>query len=1050
MMNGGGTGSMRPERRDNRQRIMDAADSLPRTLAVAALGASLALTGCTRNDPPFSPADSIKRMQIERGFHVELVAAEPDIVSPVAMDIDEDGRIFVVEMPGYPLDTRPTGRVKRLEIGRDGRVTRSTVFADGLVLPTGVMRWKRGVLVTAPPDVVYFEDTDGDGRADRREVVLTGFAFTNPQHTVNTPIYGLDNWIYLAHEGPAEAIIFKDTFGDRGREIRFPAKPSAATLAPARLGVRFRPDTFELESLAGRSQYGHAFDEWGHYFTLDNSNHARHEVIAARYVKRNPQLIVPSAMQNASDHGAAATVYPITRRPTFELLTEVGQFTSACSLTFYLGGAFPRGFERSSFVAEPVHNLVHRDVWSSAGSTFVASRAEQGREFLASSDSWFRPVSFHVGPDGALYLVDYYRKHIEHPEWTSSEHHHGSPDFYEGRDRGRIYRIVPDDDRAKHRSEPVALGRASDEQLVRALEDPNVWWRRTAQRLLVDRRSAAAAVLLVRLFHDSASPLARLHALWTLDGLGRLDTGLVEQALSDRAAGVRESAIALAESRLAAHPALVDALFQLEGDADPRVRFQLLATIGSVDGPRAQAIRERLLLRDLEDEWVQTAALSSSFPAPLLQFDRAVSPPSALTATETPGRSAFFRRLASIVAARRDEREIAHVLDRVVDRRAGKPNRHEPADAAAGSTGPGLHDWWRAATLDGLARGARTGRVDPAIWRSGQPVLLRLFEQSPAKTIRRGALELLKITGLPPGPAGDDAVTRAVATAGDGSADPARRAEAIDLVTLRPDRLPAIGERLRSLVDSSEPDELRATAARALGQAGAGDLPAFLLSKWRTFTPEVRHAAADALLREPPATRALLNALKQGTVQPWTLDFRERRRLLMHRDAAIRDEARAILEEKPGERDAVLKRFDRALDLTGDVARGEQVFARVCAKCHRMNGVGNDVGPDLGTVRNRLPSVLLGDILLPNRSIAAGFEAYVVERTSGGIETGVLRAQSPEAVVLVREEGKETVIPRHDIKQMTLLALSLMPADLEQQLDPQQAADVIAFIRGGR
>ena len=213
-------------------------------------------------------------------------------------------------VPGYPLDTRPSGRIKLLEFGSNGRIARSRVFADGLTLPTGVMRWKRGVLVTAAPDVLYFEDTDGDGRADRREVVLTGFAFSNPQHTVNTPIYGLDNWIYLAHEGPAEAIIFKDTFGDRGSRIRFPEKPSTPALPPARLGVRFRPDTFELEALAGRSQFGHAFDASGHYFTLDNSNHARHEVIGARYLQRNPHLIVPSAMQNVSDHGAAATVYP--------------------------------------------------------------------------------------------------------------------------------------------------------------------------------------------------------------------------------------------------------------------------------------------------------------------------------------------------------------------------------------------------------------------------------------------------------------------------------------------------------------------------------------------------------------------------------------------------------------------------------------------------------------------------------------------------------------------------------------------------------------------
>ena len=241
----------------------------------------------------------------------------------------------------------------------------------------------------------------------------------------------------VAWDGGAKGAEFFTEPNDRGSEIRFPGKPNAPTLRPARLAVRFRPDTLGLEALSGRTQFGHAFDAWGHYFTLDNSNHARHEVIAARYLKRNPDLIVSSAMQNASDHGAAATVFAITRRPTFELLTEAGQFTSACSLTFYLGGAFPRGFERSSFVAEPVHNLVHRDVWSPAGSTFVASRAEPDREFLASSDAWFRPVNFYIGPDGALYVVDYYRKHIEHPEWTSSEQHHNSPELYEGSDRGR-------------------------------------------------------------------------------------------------------------------------------------------------------------------------------------------------------------------------------------------------------------------------------------------------------------------------------------------------------------------------------------------------------------------------------------------------------------------------------------------------------------------------------------------------------------------------------------------------------------------------------------
>ena len=204
------------------------------------------------------------------------------------MDFDEDGRLFVVEMPGYPLDVSPTGKVKLLE-DRTATAASSAcrVFADGLVLPTGVMRWKKGVLVTAAPDVLYFEDTDGDGRADVRTVVLTGFARTNPQHTVNSPVYGLDNWIYVAHEGPADAVIYKDLFGDRGKPLRFPGHPQRAD-APEGQHRPAPAGHVTAEPIGGESQYGHAFDAYGRYFTNDNSHHLRHEVMPRAYLQRNP------------------------------------------------------------------------------------------------------------------------------------------------------------------------------------------------------------------------------------------------------------------------------------------------------------------------------------------------------------------------------------------------------------------------------------------------------------------------------------------------------------------------------------------------------------------------------------------------------------------------------------------------------------------------------------------------------------------------------------------------------------------------------------------
>ena len=183
--------------------------------------------GCGRSGPPYGPADALTTFTVEPGFRIEAYASEPDIRSPVAMEFDENGRVYVVEAPGYPLrmDAK-AGRVILLDdTDGDGRPERRTVFADRLTMPTGVMRWKNGVIVTDAPDVLYFEDTDGDGKADVRSVMLTGFAFSNPQHTVNNPLYGLDNWIYLAHEGPAGAIIFPDLFGDRGTDLRFPVDP---------------------------------------------------------------------------------------------------------------------------------------------------------------------------------------------------------------------------------------------------------------------------------------------------------------------------------------------------------------------------------------------------------------------------------------------------------------------------------------------------------------------------------------------------------------------------------------------------------------------------------------------------------------------------------------------------------------------------------------------------------------------------------------------------------------------------------------------------------
>jgi len=968
------------------------------------------MTGCRKSGPPFGVEEALRTFKLEPGFHIEKFAAEPDVVSPVAMEFDEDGRMYVVENRGYPLSTdNPLGRVKLLEdTNKDGVPDRTTIFADKLLMPTGVMRWKKGILVTDAPNVWYFEDSNGDGKADVRKIVLTGFAVTNPQHTVNNPVYGLDNWIYLAHEGPATAIIFKDKFGDRGTDIRFPDKPDLPGLKEHNRNVRFRLDSYEIEALSGSSQYGDAFDEWGHHFTLNNSDHSRQEVIAARYLERNRDLPIPSAMQQISDHGAAAKVFPITLHPRFEMLTEVGEFTSACGLTRY---------RDTLFVAEPVHGLVHQDKLVDSGATYSARRIHPNVEFLASTDSWFRPVNFTVGPDGALYVMDFYRMVIEHPEWMSTKAGK-SKDLTEGIDRGRIYRIVPDGTAA---SKPPALGSAPNADLVRELANPNIWWRRTAQRLLVDRKAVDVAGALVEMAMQGAAPLGRLHALWTLDGLGKLEPAQIEKALSDSEAGVRENAVVLAESRLRNSPALVRGLLGMVNDPSAKVRFQLLCTLGAVASPEARAARDQLLARDIEDKWFQIAAMStSSEEAPRL-YEKAIT-----SATqETEGRVGFIRLAASAIGARKRPAEVQAVIEKV-----------------ARSTQPAAEKG-RVASLEGLAAGMR-GRSSSAAMASAhsQQLLLKMFQTSPV-SLRRATLRLLEIVGLPAASLGP-VLAGAAATATNQKADPDLRADAIGLLALAG---PQSQEKtLKQLIDPHEPDQVQSAAVRAVGRIKGDDIGKFLLANWRTLTPAGRTEAADAMYLEPTRVRLLITAIQRGEVQPWMLSFRHRRRLIMSDDPSIRDIARPLLDPGASEREKVVKKYEAALDRKPDSQRGREVFKTICAKCHRFAGMGAQVGPDLATVQNQPKQTLLEDILMPNKTIAQGYEAYVVDTTSGTLD-GVLGAQTPTTIALRHEDGKEDVIQRTNIKQMYVTNVSAMPGDMEKQIDVQQMADLLEFLK---
>lgn len=1007
-----------------------------KTLACALVLASIVLPAGSQQPPvpPYEAQAALDTFRIADGFRIELFASEPLISDPVAMEVDEYGRTYVVEMHGYPLDVSGTGRVVLLDdTNRDGVADRRTVFADGLRLPSGIMRWKKGVIVTDAPQVLYLEDVNGDGRADVKRELLTGFALTNPQHTMNSPLYGLDNWIYVSNEGPVRTIRYQNLLGDQGSDVRFSDRLGAPRLPRNADGraVRFRPDTYELEALAARGQFGHTFDAWGRHFFSNNTRHLYQEVLAARYVSRNPASIVPSVVEQLPDYRIPADVYPITKDPEFQLLTDIGVMTSACGVTAYLADLFPAPYSNATFVAEGAHNVVHVDTLRDHGVTFRASRMFDGREFLASTDSWFRPVNFYIGPDGALYLVDYYRKIFEHPEWLD-EKTAKSPDLYAGRERGRIYRIVPTGTPPASWTNRLKLGDATPAELVRALESPNIWWRRTAQRLLVDRKPKDAVPLLRAMAATSSSVVARVHALWTLEGVRKLETRLIESALQDSTAGVRENAVTLAELHLKDSPALASRLLSMAADPDPKVRFQLLLTLGYLTTPAAAAARDDLLFRDVEEGWMQVAALSAANLDSVRLWRAAAE---RLSESDTDARRTLFRRLGAVTAASDELAALRGVLRAVTS----------PAAPSAA--------WWRSATLEGLASGIRAHRRSSAALHPERERLAGLVLGTENQGVRRGALQVLETLGLPPGAAATTVVDLARTIAASTGANVETRVDAVRVLALH--GVSFHEPPLRAIVSRAEPAPLQVAAVRALSELKGPAIASTFLDLWDRWTPAVRGEAVRALMREPARMRLLLDALAAGRVKGTEVDRPLRVRLMMQEDAELRDRARELLAGPIGGRgdDArvpVVTRYAPAASMPGDARRGEQVFARVCSTCHLYRGAhGAAFGPDLGEVRNRLPAALMLDILLPNHSIADRYEVWSVDLADGTSTGGVVASETGSSITFSQPGGAQTTVARDRIKSMRMSDISGMPEGLEDQIDPQQMADLLAFLKRG-
>lgn len=995
----------------------------------------IGISGC-KNQPesyqqslPVEAKDALSTFKVADGFKIEMIASEPLISDPVDMEIDEFGRLYVVEMHGYPLDKTGSGNIILLsDENGDGIMDKRSLFASGLTLPTSVMRWKKGIIVTDAPNILYFEDTDGDGKANLTDTLVSGFALSNPQHNVNSPVYGLDNWIYVAHEGSVTTREYKEEFGDEGSEIVFHGVPNSPKLPINANGrsIRFRPEQKQLEMTSSRSQFGHTFDQWGNLFGCNNSNQGYQEVISNRYFDRNPDLLSSESTQDMSDHLNNPEVFPTTTHPDRQILTNVGVMTSACQVTTYLGDAFPAPFNKNvTFINEPVSNLVHVDVLKDSGASFTASRVLQNREFLTSTDAWSRPVNIYIGPDGAIYIVDYYRRVIESPEWMSDQAIKEG-NLYDGADKGRIYKITPKDAKPSNWTKGLKLGNESNEGLVKQLENTNYWWRINAQRLLVDRADKSIVSSLTQLVKNSKSPVGRLHALWTLEGIGELDASLIQLSLKDEVAGIRVNAIKLAELHLSKSPELSKNLLSLQNDTDSKVRFQLLLTLGYLNSDEAASVRNKLLFKDVNDKWVQIAALSapSSQIAPLLKV--------VLNNyhSEVPAFTSLVQRLTRMVGISGTQEVVSQIIKQSTALPLGK-------DLS-----------WQGPMLEGLSKGLESRKSkSPQSFLSldqEQNLLVSTFFDHPTSEVRMAAVDMLRVLGLKD----TKNIQRAVKISTDRSLPDEIRNEAINFISLS-DPTP-YSTVLKQLIVPQEQPIIQLAALKVLNKIPNTTVSDYVIKQWSVLTPEIREAAIGTFLGKDKQDRVnlLLTAIETGKIQSSSVNFGRSVGLMQNIDKNLRNRARILFTKNEEDGKKVNIEYQQSLQLKGDIANGKAIYIKSCAICHQVRGeIGVQFGPDLGTIHNWKPEDIMANILDPNLSISSGYDMWEVELKNGETAQGIIASETSSALTL-RNNGKlDKTINRQDIKSLKSVNVSAMPIGLEKNINKQEMADLLAFLR---
>ncbi|MFO0801918.1 MAG: PVC-type heme-binding CxxCH protein [Gemmataceae bacterium] len=945
---------------------------------------------------PLEPAESAKQFEARPGFHVELVASEPLLRSPVAIDFDEHGRMYVAEFVEYNQYANPNpppdkGAIKLLtDTDGDGRFDKSVTFADNLDQPVAVACWDGGVFVGIVPDLWYMKDTDGDGKADVKRKVLTGFDRDKAgEAMLNSFRWGPDNRFHIAT-------------GLAGGNLKPADKPDAKPTLVRRQNIRFDPRTNAFEPTSGGGQHGMSLDDWGDTFVCDNSNPIEHLAYDAKYANRNPFVIAPSAIVDIN----AAGRYPNLKRisppePWREARTRLrkdklvpgsdeggqpfGFFTGSTGVTVYRGDAFPREFHGNVFVGEIANNLVYRAKLEPKGLGWTAIRAEKDREFVASKDVQFRPVQFANAPDGTLYIVDMYRELIEGAAFLPPQVLK-YVDVAGGMNRGRIWRVAPDG------FKPKPLPKFSEmrtRDLVKLLEHPTGWHRDTAARLLYQRQDESAMEELW-LLANSEVPEARMHALYAIQGLGRLRSPDVIAALKDTEPRVREHALRLSEG-FGLSAGLAKRFDELVDDPNPRVRYQLAFTLGSFKGETIEKHLAHLAHTDGGDPGVRFALLCS-------MNDRGAKVFAELLADEKYRSSetgkAFLLALASQIAA---------------------ANRTEETSIVLKSLGS-LADKSLARTL-------------VQAFASGLPPAVR------GKFASTGdAAKLLA-----------ELVADARKVAADEKASDANRAAAIRTLGLAP--FADVKELLRASLGVRQPVPVQVAALQTLATFDSSEVPAVVIAAWPGMSPQIRTTAVETLLTRSTGVIAFLDAVEKGTIRPTDLDPARVKLLQQSPDEKIRTRAAKLFQGTTNAKRAeVIAKYQKALELKGDAAKGKLLFKESCSSCHKLEGVGEAVGPDLAAIKQRGIESVLTNILDPNREVLPQYYTYLLTTDDDVTITGMIAAETANTVTIRKADGTSSTIQRVNIATLKSSGLSAMPEGLEDKLSVEAMADLLAYL----